>query len=74
VQVSLADSGFELMSFDSTGQMNWQAVSIPDLAATQEAHVCATLWDSIFLEPWATAETIARSLGEMLRPTRSAAG
>jgi hypothetical protein len=27
-------------------------------------------WDSIFLEPWATEETITRSLGETLPPTR----
>jgi hypothetical protein len=47
VQVSLGDSGFELVSFDNVGQMNSQAVSIPDLAATQEAHLCATLENSL---------------------------
>ena len=31
-------------------------------------------WDSIFLEPWATPEIIARPLGEMPPPKRAASG
>jgi hypothetical protein len=31
-------------------------------------------WDSIFLEAWATPETVARRLGQMIPPAHSAAG
>lgn len=45
-----------------------------DLLGEMKSYKLPEGWDSIFLEPWATPETIARSLGEMIPPTRSAAG
>lgn len=47
VQMSLGEYGFQVHSVDSAGNRSYQTVPIPSLAATQSAHIRATLEKAI---------------------------